>query len=65
MPEYVYTLYDFISESDDDISFLAGEHIEVIEKDEQYGDGWWQVTYTNALLCNNRNSNVCAHRAVI
>ncbi|KAG6887274.1 hypothetical protein C0995_016498 [Termitomyces sp. Mi166 len=42
MPEYVYALHDFAPEHEDEVSFHAGERIEVIEKDEQYGDGWWQ-----------------------
>ena len=43
MPEYVYALHDFQPEQDDEIGFRAGERIEVIEKDELYGDGWWKV----------------------
>ena len=43
MPEYVYALHDFLPEHDDEISFSAGDRIEVIEKDDMYGDGWWQV----------------------
>lgn len=43
MPEYVYALHDFVPENEDEISFSAGDRIEVIEKDELYGDGWWQV----------------------
>ncbi|KAG5716742.1 Protein pob1 [Termitomyces sp. T112] len=42
MPEYVYALHDFTPEHEDEVSFHAGERIEVIEKDEQYSDGWWQ-----------------------
>ncbi|PFH47127.1 hypothetical protein AMATHDRAFT_50532 [Amanita thiersii Skay4041] len=42
MPDYVYALHDFFPENEDEISFRAGDRIEVIEKDEQYGDGWWQ-----------------------
>ncbi|KAG6868912.1 hypothetical protein C0993_007686 [Termitomyces sp. T159_Od127] len=42
MPEYVYALHNFAPEHEDEVSFHAGERIEVIEKDEQYGDGWWQ-----------------------
>ncbi|KZT29493.1 hypothetical protein NEOLEDRAFT_605321 [Neolentinus lepideus HHB14362 ss-1] len=40
--EYVYALHDFIPEHDDEVSFKAGERIEVVEKDDLYGDGWWQ-----------------------
>lgn len=43
MTEYVYALHDFVPEHDDEIAFKAGDRIEVIEKDEMYGDGWWQV----------------------
>ena len=44
MVEYVYALHDFFPEHEDEVSFRAGERIEVIEKDDQYGDGWWQVS---------------------
>ena len=44
MPDYVYALHDFLPELDDELSFKAGERIEVIEKDDQYHDGWWQVS---------------------
>ena len=43
MPEYVYALHDFLPEHEDEVSFHAGERIEVVEKDDLYGDGWWQV----------------------
>ncbi|KAF4619419.1 hypothetical protein D9613_004857 [Agrocybe pediades] len=42
MPEYVYALHDFLPEHEDEVSFHAGERIEVVEKDDLYGDGWWQ-----------------------
>ncbi|KAG5641510.1 hypothetical protein DXG03_004839 [Asterophora parasitica] len=42
MPEYVYALHDFLPEHEDEVSFHAGERIEVIERDDLYGDGWWQ-----------------------
>ncbi|GJJ07548.1 hypothetical protein Clacol_001750 [Clathrus columnatus] len=42
MPEYVYALHDFTPEHDDELTFKAGDRIEVIEKDDLYGDGWWQ-----------------------
>ena len=45
MVEYVYALHDFIPEHDDEVAFRAGERIEVVEKDELYGDGWWQVSH--------------------
>lgn len=42
--EYVYALHDFEPQNDDEIAFVAGERIEVLEKDEAYGDGWWTVS---------------------
>ncbi|KAI0832877.1 hypothetical protein BC628DRAFT_1348696 [Trametes gibbosa] len=42
MPEYVYALHDFAPENPDEVSFKVGDRIEVIEKDDLYGDGWWQ-----------------------
>ncbi|EIN11034.1 hypothetical protein PUNSTDRAFT_142897 [Punctularia strigosozonata HHB-11173 SS5] len=42
MVEYVYALHDFQPEHEDELPFRAGERIEVIEKDDMYGDGWWQ-----------------------
>lgn len=44
MPEYVYALHDFTPENPDEVPFKAGDKIEVIEKDDMYGDGWWQVS---------------------
>jgi hypothetical protein len=60
MPEYVYALHDFTPENSDEISFRAGDRIEVIEKDDLYGDGWWQVRHLSAnqllfSLANYRN----------
>jgi len=45
MPEYIYALHDFLPENDDEVGFRAGERIEVIEKDDQFEDGWWQVRH--------------------
>ncbi|KAH6914621.1 hypothetical protein BKA70DRAFT_1419581 [Coprinopsis sp. MPI-PUGE-AT-0042] len=42
MPDYVYALHDFQPENEDEVDFRAGERIEVVEKDDLYGDGWWQ-----------------------
>lgn len=43
--EYVYALHDFEPQNDDEIAFVAGERIEVLEKDDAYGDGWWTVRF--------------------
>ncbi|KAJ7459106.1 hypothetical protein B0H11DRAFT_179716 [Mycena galericulata] len=42
MVEYVYALHDFLPEHEDEVSFHSGERIEVVEKDDLYGDGWWK-----------------------
>lgn len=44
MPEYVYALHDFTPENPDEVAFKVGDRIEVIEKDDLYQDGWWQVS---------------------
>ncbi|TFK28998.1 hypothetical protein FA15DRAFT_700565 [Coprinopsis marcescibilis] len=42
MPDYVYALHDFQPEHEDELDFHAGERIEIVERDDLYGDGWWQ-----------------------
>ena len=42
--EYVYALYNFEAENPDEVSFRVGERVLVVEKDEAYGDGWYQGT---------------------
>ncbi len=49
MVEYVYARHDFTPEHEDEIAFRAGERIEVIEKDDLYNDGWWQVSSLYSL----------------
>lgn len=44
MPEYVYVLHEFTPENPDEVPLKVGERIEVVEKDDLYGDGWWQVS---------------------
>lgn len=44
MPEYVYALHNFVPEHEDEIAFQVGQPIEVIERDDRYNDGWWQVS---------------------
>lgn len=40
----VYGLHEFVAENADEVSFKVGETIRVVEKDDAYGDGWWQVS---------------------
>lgn len=39
----VYCVHDFAAGNADEISIKVGEKITVIEKDEEYEDGWWKV----------------------
>lgn len=50
MVDYVYGAHDFEAENQDEISFKAGERIIIIERDDQYQDGWWQVCIIILLL---------------
>ncbi|GAA5911366.1 hypothetical protein JCM6882_002357 [Rhodosporidiobolus microsporus] len=38
----VWALHSFEAENEDELSFEAGERIVVLERDDQYGDGWFQ-----------------------
>jgi hypothetical protein len=42
--ETVIGTHNFDAENGDEISFSIGEVIIVLEKDEGYQDGWWQVS---------------------
>jgi hypothetical protein len=41
---FVFALHDFDAENPDELSFKAGERIRIIERDEVFGDGWWQAS---------------------
>ncbi|WVO14385.1 hypothetical protein L204_102018 [Cryptococcus depauperatus] len=38
----VHAIHTFIAEHGDELNFEAGDKIQVIEKDEAFGDGWWR-----------------------
>jgi hypothetical protein len=40
----VRAVHTFVAEHADELEFQAGEDIEVIERDEAFGDGWWRVS---------------------
>jgi hypothetical protein len=44
--EVVYAIHNFEAENPDEIAFRIGDPITVIEKDEKFLDGWWQVCFT-------------------
>lgn len=37
---------DFEARSPDELSFLKGERIELIERDDEFGDGWYLGKHT-------------------
>jgi len=39
----VRAVHTFVAEHGDELEFSAGEEIEVLERDEAFGDGWWRV----------------------
>lgn len=41
--DFVYARFTFEAENEDELSFEAGERIRVTQRDEQYGDGWFEV----------------------
>ncbi|TYJ58064.1 hypothetical protein B9479_001159 [Cryptococcus floricola] len=41
-PLTVWAIHTFIAEHGDELDFKAGEEIQVIEKDDAFGDGWWR-----------------------
>jgi hypothetical protein len=60
MVEYVYARRDFVAEDEGEIALRAGERIEVIEKDELYDDGWWQVRSLCWCFCLLFSKTFCA-----
>ncbi|GAA5891794.1 hypothetical protein JCM5296_001863 [Sporobolomyces johnsonii] len=40
--DVVWALHTFEAENEDELAFEAGERIVVLERDDQYGDGWFQ-----------------------
>ncbi|CAG8570950.1 5001_t:CDS:10 [Acaulospora colombiana] len=48
--EVVYAIHPFEAENDDEISFDLGDPITVLEKDDMYGDGWWQGRTTEGKV---------------
>ncbi|CAG8454815.1 12551_t:CDS:10 [Ambispora gerdemannii] len=51
--ETVYALHTFQAENPDEVPFEAGEPIVVLEKDDMFGDGWWQ-----AIIHSFRGQNI-------
>lgn len=49
--EIVYTVHKFEAENVDEISINVGEQVIVLEKDEGFNDGWWQVSVDISCVC--------------
>lgn len=41
-PRYVYAVFNFPGTTEEDLPLLVGERIEVISRDDEFGDGWWE-----------------------
>ena len=41
---FVRAVHTFVAEHGDELEFAAGEEIEVLERDDAFGDGWWRVS---------------------
>lgn len=41
--EIVYAIHNFQAENEDELTFCSGEPIIVLQKDDGFNDGWWQV----------------------
>lgn len=50
MPDYVYALHEFTPENPDEVPLKVGDKIEVLERDDLYGDGWWKVSLSHIAL---------------
>ena len=44
MASYVTAVHTFQAEHGDELDFEAGDRIEVLERDDAFGDGWWRVS---------------------
>jgi hypothetical protein len=49
----VRAIHTFTAEHGDELEFKAGENIEVIEKDEAFGDGWWRVSFSFSSITSH------------
>lgn len=41
---FVTAVHTFAAEHGDELQFESGDRIEVLEKDDAFGDGWWRVS---------------------
>ena len=41
-PRFVYAVFSFPGTTEEDLPLVAGERIEVLSRDDEFGDGWWE-----------------------
>lgn len=39
--DLLLVIHDFVARSEDELSLAKGDRIELIEKDDEFGDGWY------------------------
>lgn len=42
--DIVYVVHQFEAENEDEINLCIGDSVIVLERDDGFEDGWWQVT---------------------
>jgi hypothetical protein len=62
--EVVYAVHKFEAENVDEISINVGEQVIVLEKDDGYNDGWWQVLSKAPSYTRTRALIIVVYRAV-
>lgn len=41
-PRYVFAVFNFPGTTEEDLPLVSGERIEVLSRDDEFGDGWWE-----------------------
>ncbi|KAL7310112.1 hypothetical protein PS15m_010914 [Mucor circinelloides] len=72
-PDIVYAIHNFEAENEDEVTFRYGEPIVILEKDDQFLDGWWQgrntlgqtglfpMNYTSPKKPSNANNRITSY----
>lgn len=42
LPRFVFAVFNFQGTTEEDLPLIAGERIEVLSRDDEFGDGWWE-----------------------
>lgn len=54
MPDRCWAKFEFVAENEDELYFAVGEQIEILERDDAYGDGWWRVSCLSSVGTDGR-----------